>query len=56
MGYFGFNNVEGVAESLMEVKMSLVEVDVNGWGWVEMDGAGWRWAHGLALPVWFVIK
>ena len=32
MQYFGSNNVEGVAESCMEVEMS----------WVEVDGGGWR--------------
>ena len=30
--YFGSNNVEGVAESWVEVEMS----------WVGMDGVGWR--------------
>ena len=42
MRYFGFNNVEGVAESLMEVKMSKMEVDGNELRWVEVDGTGWR--------------
>ena len=41
MQYFGSNNVEGVAESWVEAKMS----------WVEVDGAGWRWVHGLVIPV-----
>ena len=38
--YFGSNNVEGVAKSWGEVKMS----------WVEVDRAGWRWVHGLVIP------
>ena len=29
--YFGSNNVEGVAESWVEVEISWVEVDVAGW-------------------------
>ena len=29
--YFGSNNVEGVAESWVEAKISWVEVDVAGW-------------------------
>ena len=33
MQHLGSNNVEGVAESSVEVEMS----------WVEVDGAGWRW-------------
>ena len=41
MQYFGSNNVESVAESLVEVEMS----------WVEMDGAGWRWMHSLAISI-----
>ena len=53
MQYCGSNNVEGPAESWVEVEMSLVEVDGSGWSWVELDGggrnwvevdgAGWRW-------------
>ena len=38
--YFGSNNVEGVAEILVEAESS----------WVEVDGAGWRWVHGLVTP------
>ena len=40
VGYFGSNDVEGVAESWAETEMSRVEV----------DGAGWRWVHGLVIP------
>ena len=29
--YFGFSNVEGIAESWLETEMSWVEVDVAGW-------------------------
>ena len=38
--HLGSNNVEGVAESSVEVEMSWVEVDGAGWSWVEVDGAG----------------
>ena len=34
--YFGFNNVEGVAESWVETEMSWVRVDGGGWSWVEV--------------------
>ena len=40
MQHLGSNNVEGVAESSVEVEMSWVEVDGAGWSWVEVDGAG----------------
>ena len=39
--HLGSNNVEGVAESSVEVEMS----------WVEVDGAGWSWVHGLVIPL-----
>ena len=42
--YFGFNNVEGVVESRVEVEMSWVEVDGAG-------GAGWSWVYGLVIPL-----
>ena len=45
MQYFGSNNVEGVAESCVEVEISWVEVDGGGWSHVEVDG-GCRWVHG----------
>ena len=35
MQYFGSNNVEGVAESCVEVEISWVEVDGGGW-WVQV--------------------
>ena len=38
MPYFGYNNVEGVAESLVEAEMSWVEVNGAGYGWVELSG------------------
>ena len=38
--YSGSYNVEGIAESWVEAKMS----------WVELDGVRWRWVHGLAIP------
>ena len=38
IGYFGSNNVEGVAESWVEPERS----------WMEVDGAGCRWVNGLA--------
>ena len=37
--YFG-SNIQGVAESWLEVEMS----------WVEADGAGWGWVHRLVIP------
>ena len=40
MQHLGSNNVEGAAESSVEVEMSWVEVDGAGWSWVEVDGAG----------------
>ena len=43
MRYFGSNNVEGVGESWVEVKMSCVEMDGVGWRWVELGGGGWSW-------------
>ena len=45
MRYFGFNNVEGVAESWVEGEIS----------WVEVDGAGWMRVHGLAVPNFKII-
>ena len=36
MRYFGSNNVEGVAESWVEIEMSWVGVDGGGWSWVEV--------------------
>ena len=41
MQCFGFNNVEGVAESWVEAEIS----------WVEVDGAGWKWVHRLAILI-----
>ena len=38
--YFDYNNVEGVVESWVEAKMSWVEVDGGGRGWVEVYGTG----------------
>ena len=43
--YFGYYNVEGVAESWVEVKMS----------WVEVDGAAWSWVHDLVIPFHFAL-
>ena len=37
--YFGWNILEGVAESWVEVEMS----------WVEVDGVGWWWVHSLVI-------
>ena len=51
--YFGANNVEGIAESWVEVQMSWVEVGRTGWNWMKVDGAGWRWVQGLAIPILF---
>ena len=48
--FFGSNNVEGVAESWVEVEMSWMEVDGARWRWMEVDRAGWRWVHGLVIP------
>ena len=52
--YFGSNNVERVAESWMEAKVSWVEVGRGGWMWLDVDGAGWGLVHGSAIPVFFV--
>ena len=48
--YFGWNIVEGVAESWVEADLSWAEVGGArwrlkwaGWRWMELDGAGWRW-------------
>ena len=51
--YFGASNVEGIAESWVEVQMSWVEVGRTGWNWMKVDGAGWRWVQGLAIPILF---
>ena len=45
MQYFG-SNIEGVAESRVEAKMS----------WVEVDGAGWRWVQSLVIPRKIVLE
>ena len=48
MRYFGSNNVEGVAESKMEARMSWLEVDGAGSNWVELNGVdrgGWNWVE-----------
>ena len=50
MRYSGSNNVEDVAESLMEAEMSWVEVGGGELRWMELGGAVWRWVHGLAIP------
>ena len=50
MQYSGSNNIEGVAESWVEVETSWAELNGAGWSWVEMDGTGWRWVYGLATP------
>ena len=38
--YFGWNIVEGVAESWMEAERSCVEIDEAGWRWMELCGVG----------------
>ena len=38
--YFGWNIVEGVAESWVETEMSWVEVDGAGWSWVKEKSLG----------------
>ena len=45
MQYFG-SNIEGVAESRVEAKMS----------WVEVDRAGWRWVQSLVIPRKIVLE
>ena len=40
MRYFGSNNVEGVSESWVEVKMRWVELDGAEWRWIEPGGGG----------------
>ena len=41
MQYIGFNNVEGIVESWIEINMSRMEG----------DGARWRWVHVLAIHI-----
>ena len=45
MRYFGSYNVESVAESWVEARMSWVEVDGADWRWMELGGGGWSWVE-----------
>ena len=48
--YFGFNNVEGIAETWVEVEVSQVEVGGAGWSWMELGGDRWNWVE---VGEWF---
>ena len=48
MQYFGFNGVEDVPESQVEVGISWVEVEMS---WVKVGGGTWSWVHRLIIPL-----
>ena len=45
MRYFGSNNLEGVAESWVEVEMSWIKMGGAEWRWVELVAGGWSWVE-----------
>ena len=45
MRYFGSNNLEGVAESWVEVEMGWIKMGGAEWRWVELVAGGWSWVE-----------